>query len=135
MRTRSGSIFYKILVLFILLGLFPAGLVSGRLLILNRDLLERGTESWSLPAGAIQEVTKALSNEAGIYLLYTLLVTGLTSIFISGSLIGPILQLQKLVVSFQQGQLDESIDIRTGDEIEDVAASFTPLAPAMPHTP
>jgi hypothetical protein len=94
MRTRSGSIFYKILVLFILLGLFPAGLVSGRLLILNRDLLERGTESWSLPAGAIQEVTKALSNEAGIYLLYTLLVTGLTSIFISGSLIGPIRQLQ-----------------------------------------
>ena len=134
MRTRSGSIFYKILVLFILLGLFPAGLVSGRLLILNRDLLERGTESWSLPAGAIQEVTKALSNEAGIYLLYTLLVTGLTSIFISGSLIGPIRQLQKLVVSFQQGQLDESIDIRTGDEIEDVAASFTQLARELTQT-
>jgi GAF domain-containing protein len=39
-----------------------------------------------------------------------------------------------LVVSFQQGQLDESIDIRTGDEIEDVAASFTQLARELTQT-
>lgn len=128
MRTRSGSIFYKILFLFILLGLFPAGLVSGRLLILNRDLLERGSDSWSLPVESVQEITTTLSNEAGIYLLYILLVTSMTSIFISGGFIGPIRQLQQMVESFQKGHLDESIDIKTGDEIEDVATSFTQLA-------
>jgi len=134
MRKRSGTIFYKFLVLFIVLGLFPAGLVSGRLLILNRDILEHGTESWSLPVDAVNEVTKTLANEAGIYLLYTFLVTGLTSIFISGSLIGPIRQLQQLVASFRQGQLDEHINIRTGDEIEEVAVSFTQLAHDLVQT-
>jgi GAF domain-containing protein/HAMP domain-containing protein len=134
MRTRSGSIFYKILILFILLGLFPAGLVSGRILILNRDILRSGTESWSLPPEAVNEITQALSNEAGIYLLYTLLVTGLTAIFISGGLIGPIHQLQQLVASFRKGHLDESIDIKTGDEFEDVAISFTQLARELSQT-
>ena len=134
MRTRSGSLFYKVLILFILLGLFPAGLVSGRLLILNRDLLERGSESWSLPAEAVREITNSLSNEAGIYLLYTLLVTGLTAIFISGGIIGPIRQLQQMVVSFQRGQLDESVNIQTGDEIEDVATNFVQLARDLTQT-
>jgi GAF domain-containing protein/HAMP domain-containing protein len=131
---RSGSIFYKILILFILLGLFPAGLVSGRILILNRDILRSGTASWSLPPEAVGEITQALSNEAGVYLLYTLLVTGLTSIFIAGGLIGPIHQLQQLVASFRKGHLDESIDIKTGDEFEDVAVSFTQLARELSQT-
>lgn len=134
MRTRSGSIFYKILVLFILLGLFPAGVVSGRLLILNRDILQNGSDTWSLPAEAVNQITLTLSNEAGVYLLYTLLVTGLTSIFISGGLIGPIRQLQQLVVSFRQGHLDENINIKTGDEIEEVANSFTQLVRELTQT-
>jgi GAF domain-containing protein/HAMP domain-containing protein len=134
MRTRSGSIFYKILVVFIFLGLFPAGLLSARLLILNRDLLERGAENWTLPPEAVDQITNDLSDEAGVYLLYTLLVTGLTSIFISGGLIGPIHQLQQLVASFREGRIDESIDIKTGDEIEDVAVSFTQLARELTQT-
>lgn len=134
MQTRSGSIFYKILVVIIILALMPAILVSGRLITLNREILESGTEDWSLTTATVDEVTKILSDEAGIYLLYTLLVAGLTSIFLSGNLIGPIHQLQKLIASFRKGELDKSINIKTGDEIEDVAHSFTQLAHELNKT-
>lgn len=128
MRTTKGSIFYKVLLVFIILGTLPAMLVGARLLTLNRSLLQAGGEGWSLPPIAVQNINQALTTETGAYLIYTFLVTGLAAIFIAGGLISPIRQLQQIVEHFRHGEIPQGMDIHTGDEIEELAESFTRIA-------
>src|SRR5579884_436080 len=60
-----------------------------------------------------------------------LLGMGMLAFFISyatGKLVQPIKQLRKGTNQIAQGQLDEHLDIRTGDEIEELASDFNEMA-------
>ncbi len=60
-----------------------------------------------------------------------LLGMGLLAFFISyatGRLVQPIMQLRKGAKQIAQGELQEQLDIRTGDEIEELASDFNDMA-------
>ncbi len=66
----------------------------------------------------------ALTSRLIILLLAILIVVVLIVIFISGRIARPVALLQRGVKKVSAGDLDHSLEIRTGDEIEELAAAF-----------
>jgi GAF domain-containing protein/HAMP domain-containing protein len=128
MQAKRRTIFYKILLVIVLVGMLPAMLLGARLLTFNRDLLQAGGEGWTLSGDEIQQITGTLTSTAGVYLIIIFLVIGLTAIFIARGLVNPLRQLSQIVERFRQGEVDQHVDIHTGDEIEELATSFTRTA-------
>ncbi len=128
MRRREGSLFYKLLVASIAIGFFPMLLMSARLLSLNYNLLETGSEEWRLPPDTARVITDELLQEVAAYLTYSFMGIGILTLFLSGQFIGPIRNLQRYVESFGKGETRKPIDITTGDEVEQLANSFNTMA-------
>ena len=70
-----GSLFYKILLAFILLGVLPSLLLGARLVMLNNKLLvnveQNAAETQSLPQGMARQITNQLTSETGAYIVFT----------------------------------------------------------------
>jgi signal transduction histidine kinase/CheY-like chemotaxis protein len=63
-----------------------------------------------------------------IILAGALLVTVITSILLSGRLVAPVRALTEGAARIGEGQLDERIDIRTGDELQELGDQFNLMA-------
>ncbi|MEW5872419.1 MAG: GAF domain-containing protein [Chloroflexota bacterium] len=147
---QRGSLFYKILPIFILLSLVPTLLTSARLLNLNDRLLRAGGgdpvsgTAWNLPANAVVEINRTLAVEAGTYLVYTFLTIAIIAIFASGGIIQPLRKLENLIEAFRRtGKLATDIsgegiaggggtasteEIVPEDEVDALTISFSHLA-------
>ena len=121
------SLFYKVLLAFILVGVLPAMLIGARMVSLSYETLSANAAGWALPEAAVKGVSDVLKREAISYLIYTLLVVSLVAVFASGSLIGPLRKLQKAVEDFRREKVTPSVDIHTGDEIEALGNAFQQL--------
>lgn len=126
MQSQRGSLFYKILLIFVLLGTLPALLISARLLYLNENILQADQLGGTLNSAVINQVNAQLWTEATANLVYIFLISGLLALFFSGSLIGPIRKLQLHIENMRKGGAVD-IDLHTGDEIEQLGSSFTSL--------
>ena len=141
-NTRRGSLFYKLLLAFIMLSVVPAMLTGMRLLTLNQELLIASSEEWQLPASVIEEITDTLTQETIAYLTYTIMGISVVAVFASGEVLSPIIKLKGYLERFRKSQVHEQdssvrldpqaasfepVVIQTGDEVEQLAVSFTQI--------
>lgn len=124
---RRISLFYKMLIAFVALSIFPAMFTGMRLLTLNNELLAAGETEWQLPKGAVEEVTGKLRLELISYLTYTFMGIGILTFFASGEVIGPINKLRQYIERYRMQPTTEKIVINSGDEVEDLAISFNQM--------
>lgn len=89
---------------------------------------EQGTPIGYIHLGLSQEATRArISRYIYSILLFTTLIIGIgiaTTIFITRRIIAPINQLNQATQDIAEGRLDRQIDIRTNDEVSDLAQAF-----------
>jgi GAF domain-containing protein len=137
-----GSLFYKILLVFILLGVLPSLLLSARLVMLNNKLLldveQNIAETQSLPQGMSGQITNQLASEAGAYIFYTFISVAIIAIFSAGGVIKPIHGLEEQMERFRKGEIDSIDDLgqdkmkegklSTGDEVQQLTTLFNVMA-------
>jgi len=137
-----GSLFYKILLVFVLLSVLPSLLLGARLVTLNNKLLvdveQNSAETQSLPQGMARQITNQLASEAGAYIFYTFLSIAIIAIFSAGSVIRPIHRLEQQMERFRKGEIasiddldqaemDES-KLSAGDEVQQLTTLFNIMA-------
>ncbi|MBN1146557.1 MAG: GAF domain-containing protein [Anaerolineales bacterium] len=126
-----GSLFYKILLVLILLSILPSLLLSLRLLTLNYSLLQDIEQSLAAEEGLALEaniqgissrITSQLTSEAAAYMLYLFLTIAIIAIFTCGGLIQPIHKLAQLMARFRKGE------IKTVEELQTEPAADTSVS-------
>lgn len=104
--------------------------LSGQMLIKSQEIVSVSQKLSSI-AGA-----RALSASQRMFtIIIVVIVTGIValinSIFVFKSTVKPISQLYKATESLAKGKFDARIDIKTGDEFEELGKSFNRTAEAM----
>ena len=137
-----GSLFYKILLAFILLGVLPSLLLGARLVMLNNKLLvnveQNAAETQSLPLGMAKQITNQLTSETGAYIVFTFISIAIIAVFSAGRVIRPIHRLEEQMERFHKGEI-VSIDdldqveikenkLSTGDEVQQLSNLFKVIA-------
>ena len=105
---KTSSIFYRLLIVPALIGVIPAILISTRLLLLNRSLLQASQETWSIPVQEIQRISSTLTSEAISYSIYILMTVLIFGTFASATIIRPLRRLQVFLSAIQKTRSSEN---------------------------
>jgi len=101
----------------------------GQMLVIANSLPMFG---WKLvvfrPVAEIYEPTSVLGSNLALITFITLIFIFIVSIFFSQLVVNPIKKLHKGAEIIRKGNLDYKVDIRTGDEIEQLAKEFNRMA-------
>jgi len=101
----------------------------GQMLVIANSLPMFG---WKLvvfrPVAEIYEPTSVLGSNLVLITFITLIFIFIVSIFFSQLVVNPIKKLHKGAEIIRKGNLDYKVDIRTGDEIEQLAKEFNRMA-------
>ncbi|PJA02405.1 hypothetical protein COX73_00935 [bacterium (Candidatus Gribaldobacteria) CG_4_10_14_0_2_um_filter_36_18] len=101
----------------------------GQMLVIANSLPMFG---WKLvvfrPVAEIYEPTSVLGRNLVLITFITLIFIFIVSIFFSQLVVNPIKKLHKGAEIIRKGNLDYKVDIRTGDEIEQLAKEFNRMA-------
>ena len=137
-----GSLFYKILLAFILLGILPSLLLGARLITQNNKLLanlEQNTaETQSLPQGMSRQITNQLTSETVAYIVFAFISIAIIAAFFAGSVIRPFHRLEEQMERFHKGDIAsfddlDRVEIKqnkllTGDEVQQLSTLFKAIA-------
>ena len=101
----------------------------GQMLVIANSLPMFG---WKLvvfrPVAEIYEPTSVLGSNLALITFITLIFIFIVSLFFSQLVVNPIKKLHKGAEIIRKGNLDYKVDIRTGDEIEQLAKEFNRMA-------
>ncbi|PJB09134.1 hypothetical protein CO121_01605, partial [bacterium (Candidatus Gribaldobacteria) CG_4_9_14_3_um_filter_36_15] len=101
----------------------------GQMLVIANSLPMFG---WKLvvfrPVAEIYEPTSVLGSNLVLITFITLIFIFIVSLFFSQLVVNPIKKLHKGAEIIRKGNLDYKVDIRTGDEIEQLAKEFNRMA-------
>lgn len=98
------------------------------------------TEKWSLgmfvPEKIIDEQIGAITNQVRIVMFVGLLILAIVLWLIAFSITGPLVKATRILGELSLGKIDpaKKIDIKTGDEIEDIASSINILIDSLYKT-
>ena len=124
---RRSADFYKTLLVILVLSILPAGIMGGRLIVLNRQLLQRGSSTWTLPDDAVIRITRILIDQAAVFLVLSLILAGIAIILVLQREIKAAHKLQQVLADYQKGQVDQPGNSQSNTVIENLATSFSQL--------
>ncbi|MDP4182901.1 MAG: HAMP domain-containing sensor histidine kinase, partial [Bacillota bacterium] len=83
------------------------------------------------PVGPIQKIIRSLLFVLGISLVLTALIAVVAGVFVANAIAKPIVKLKSRAEAISKLKFDGTVEIRTGDELEDLAVSIEKMALAL----
>ncbi|NOZ59907.1 MAG: HAMP domain-containing histidine kinase [Euryarchaeota archaeon] len=131
MRLRM---FHKVFLLFLLLSILPLVVVGTRITLLNYRTLEHISQEMNTSMELFLPMFERTLQEGVTYSLYVIIIVVIVAIFFTASIVGPIERLRRAAQRMSEGDYSSVPEIKTGDELEDLARAFGEMAEKLERT-
>ena len=128
------KLFHKAFVLFLLLSVLPVLVVGTRITLLNFHTIEQMSRELGIPLVVFKPLFEKTLEEGVTYSFYVIIIVIIVAIFFTVSIVGPVERLREATRRVSEGDYSSVPEVRTGDELEELAEAFREMAEKLQRT-